>query len=38
MLDAGFLARVLFCVDGQPFLIPTLDRRGEKTLLPRFRR
>jgi hypothetical protein len=38
ILDAGLLARVGFCVDGQPFLIPTLDGRGEKTLLPRFRR
>jgi nitroimidazol reductase NimA-like FMN-containing flavoprotein (pyridoxamine 5'-phosphate oxidase superfamily) len=31
MLDAGFLACVGFCVDGQPYVIPTLyDRDGEK--------
>jgi len=33
ILDAGFLAHVGFCVDGQPFVIPTLfgrDREKEK--------
>ena len=33
ILDAGFLAHVGFCVDGQPFVIPTLfgrDRYSEK--------
>ena len=33
ILDAGFLAHVGFCVDGQPFVIPTLfgrDREHEK--------
>ena len=30
ILDAGFLAHVGFCVDGQPFVIPTLyGRDGE---------
>src|SRR5579864_1607206 len=32
ILDAGFLAHVGFCVDGQPFVIPTLygrDRQSE---------
>src|ERR1700737_3649537 len=34
ILDAGFLASVGFCVDGQPFVIPTLyGRDGEKLLL-----
>jgi hypothetical protein len=33
-LDAGFLAHVGFCVDGQPFIIPTLyGRDGEKLYL-----
>src|SRR5438445_707332 len=31
ILDAGFLASVGFCVDGQPFVIPTLyGRDGER--------
>jgi nitroimidazol reductase NimA-like FMN-containing flavoprotein (pyridoxamine 5'-phosphate oxidase superfamily) len=30
ILDAGFLASVGFCIDGQPFVIPTLyGRNGE---------
>ena len=34
ILDAGFLAQVGFCVDGQPFVIPTLyGRRGETLYL-----
>ena len=34
ILDAGFLAYVGFCVDGQPFVIPTLyGRDGEKLYL-----
>jgi uncharacterized protein len=34
MLDAGFLAHVGFCVDGQPFVIPTLyGRDGERLYL-----
>jgi uncharacterized protein len=34
ILDAGFLAHVGFCVDGQPFVIPPLSgRRGEKLYL-----
>jgi nitroimidazol reductase NimA-like FMN-containing flavoprotein (pyridoxamine 5'-phosphate oxidase superfamily) len=34
ILDAGFLAHVGFCVDGQPFVIPTLyGRDGEKLYL-----
>src|SRR5258708_14250959 len=34
ILDAGFLACVGFCVDGQPFVIPTLyGRDGEKLYL-----
>jgi nitroimidazol reductase NimA-like FMN-containing flavoprotein (pyridoxamine 5'-phosphate oxidase superfamily) len=34
ILDAGFLAHVGFCVDGQPFVIPTLyGRVGERLLL-----
>jgi uncharacterized protein len=34
ILDAGFLAHVGFCVDGQPFVIPTLyGRTGEKLYL-----
>lgn len=34
ILDAGFLASVGFCVDGQPFVIPTLyGRDGEKLYL-----
>jgi nitroimidazol reductase NimA-like FMN-containing flavoprotein (pyridoxamine 5'-phosphate oxidase superfamily) len=34
ILDAGFLAHVGFCVDGQPFIIPTLyGRDGEKLYL-----
>ncbi|HZQ24228.1 MAG TPA: pyridoxamine 5'-phosphate oxidase family protein [Terriglobales bacterium] len=32
ILDAGFLAHVGFCVDSQPFVIPTLYGRAEKTL------
>jgi len=33
-LDAGFLAHVGFCVDGQPFVIPTLyGRDGERLYL-----
>ena len=32
ILDAGFLAHVGFCVDGQPFVIPTLYGRDEKRL------
>ncbi len=32
ILDAGFLAHVGFCVDGQPFVIPTLYGRDGKTL------
>jgi nitroimidazol reductase NimA-like FMN-containing flavoprotein (pyridoxamine 5'-phosphate oxidase superfamily) len=32
ILDAGFLAHVGFCVDGQPFVIPTLYGRDEETL------
>jgi uncharacterized protein len=34
ILDAGFLAHVGFCVDGQPFVIPTLyGRDGERLYL-----
>jgi uncharacterized protein len=34
ILDAGFLAHIGFCVDGQPFVIPTLyGRDGEKLYL-----
>lgn len=34
ILDAGFLAHVGFCVDGQPFVIPTLyGRDGDKLYL-----
>lgn len=34
ILDAGFLAHVGFCVDGQPFVIPTLyGREGKKLYL-----
>src|SRR5579872_3671034 len=34
ILDAGFLAHVGFCVDAQPFVIPTLyGRDGEKLYL-----
>jgi hypothetical protein len=34
ILDASFLAHVGFCVDGQPFVIPTLyGRNGEKLYL-----
>lgn len=34
ILDAGFLASVGFCVDGQPFVIPTLyGRDGERLYL-----
>src|SRR6266516_2483736 len=34
ILDAGFLAYVGFCVDGQPFVIPTLyGRDGERLYL-----
>lgn len=34
ILEAGFLASVGFCVDGQPFVIPTLyGRDGEKLYL-----
>lgn len=34
ILDAGFLAHVGFCVEGQPFVIPTLyGRDGEKLSL-----
>jgi uncharacterized protein len=34
ILDAGFLAHVGFCLDGQPFVIPTLyGRNGEKLYL-----
>jgi uncharacterized protein len=32
ILDAGFLAHVGFCVDGQPFVIPTLYGRDEGRL------
>ncbi|HEX3437565.1 MAG TPA: pyridoxamine 5'-phosphate oxidase family protein [Pseudacidobacterium sp.] len=32
ILDAGFLAHVGFCVDGQPFVIPTLYGRSRETL------
>ena len=32
ILDAGFLAHVGFCVDGQPFVIPTLYGRDGETL------
>ena len=32
ILDAGFLAHVGFCVDGQPFVIPTLYGRDGKKL------
>jgi uncharacterized protein len=32
ILDAGFLAHVGFCVDGQPFVIPTLFGREGETL------
>src|ERR1700722_16806761 len=34
ILDAGFLAHVGFCIDGQPFVIPTLyGRKGERLYL-----
>jgi nitroimidazol reductase NimA-like FMN-containing flavoprotein (pyridoxamine 5'-phosphate oxidase superfamily) len=34
ILDAGFLASVGLCVDGQPFVIPTLyGRDGERLYL-----
>ncbi len=34
ILDAGFLAHVGFCIDGQPYVIPTLyGRDGEKLYL-----
>ena len=34
ILDAGFLAHVGFCVDSQPFVVPTLyGREGEKLYL-----
>lgn len=34
ILDAGFLASIGFCVDGQPFVIPTLyGRDGERLYL-----
>jgi uncharacterized protein len=34
VLDAGFLAHVGFCIDGQPYVIPTLyGRDGEKLYL-----
>lgn len=33
ILDAGFLAHVGFCVDGQPFVIPMLYARDGDTLL-----
>jgi uncharacterized protein len=34
ILDAGFLASVGFCIDGQPFVIPTLyGRKAEKLYL-----
>ena len=34
ILDAGFLAHVGFCVEGQPFVIPTLyGREGDKLYL-----
>lgn len=34
ILDAGFLAHVGFCVEGQPFVIPTLyGREGDKIYL-----
>src|SRR5580658_6768451 len=32
ILDAGFLAHVGFCVDGQPFVIPTLYGRDGEVL------
>jgi hypothetical protein len=32
ILDAGFLACIGFCVDGQPFVIPTLYGRDEEKL------
>jgi nitroimidazol reductase NimA-like FMN-containing flavoprotein (pyridoxamine 5'-phosphate oxidase superfamily) len=32
ILDAGFLAHIGFCVDGQPFVIPTLYGRDGRTL------
>ena len=32
ILDAGFLALVGFCLDGQPFVIPTLYGRDGKKL------
>ena len=32
ILDAGFLAHVGFCVDGQPFVIPTMYGRDGKKL------
>jgi len=31
ILDAGFLAHVGFCVDGQPFVIPTLFGRAKES-------
>jgi nitroimidazol reductase NimA-like FMN-containing flavoprotein (pyridoxamine 5'-phosphate oxidase superfamily) len=34
ILDAGFLAHIGFCVDGQPFVIPTLyGREGDRLYL-----
>jgi len=32
ILDAGFIAHIGFCVDGQPFVIPTLYGRSENAL------
>jgi uncharacterized protein len=32
ILDAGFLAHVGFCIDGQPFVIPTLYGREQQKL------
>jgi hypothetical protein len=34
ILDAGFLAHVGFCIDGQPFVIPTLYGRAKDTVGP----
>lgn len=34
ILDAGFLAHVGFCVDGQPFVIPTLYGRVREAAAP----
>ena len=38
ILDGGFLACVGFCVDGQPFVIPTLYGRDEENLMYTVRR